>query len=167
MKLLRKRDAEAILERLDRLTQEEARLIAAHTLEVVHNLKVAIDGVYEFLWVYSTSVRRSTSELVVIDAERVPTGDQVQEKIRYWLSPPDPSTNHNIARRDHHDGTATWFTQGRTFEQWKAVGSLLWIHGKRMCLFYLLFISCPHWRTDRSGFREEHLMVSHAPTPLI
>ena len=53
MKLLGECDVEAVLQRLDRLTQEEARVTAAHTLEVVHelfdNLKVAMDGAYETL----------------------------------------------------------------------------------------------------------------------
>jgi len=53
MKLLGECDVEAILQRLDRLTQEEARVTAAHTLEVVHelfdNLKVAMDGAHESL----------------------------------------------------------------------------------------------------------------------
>lgn len=47
-KLLGENDVEAILQRLDRLTQEEARMTAAHTLEVVHglfnNLKEVMDG---------------------------------------------------------------------------------------------------------------------------
>jgi len=46
--LLEERDVEAILQRLDRLTQEEARMTVAHTLEVVHgifdNLKVVMAG---------------------------------------------------------------------------------------------------------------------------
>jgi len=47
-KLLGESGVEAILQRLDRLTQEEARVTVAHTLEVVHglltNLKVVVDG---------------------------------------------------------------------------------------------------------------------------
>lgn len=47
-KLLGECEVEAILQRLDRLTQEEARMAVAHTLEVVHglfdNLKVVMDG---------------------------------------------------------------------------------------------------------------------------
>jgi hypothetical protein len=50
MKLLGECEVEAILRRLDRLTQEEARVTAAHSLEVVHglfdNLRVAMDGAY-------------------------------------------------------------------------------------------------------------------------
>ncbi|KAF8261373.1 hypothetical protein EI94DRAFT_1705577 [Lactarius quietus] len=47
-KLLGESEIEAILQKLDRLTQEEARMMAAQTLEVVHclvnNVKVVMDG---------------------------------------------------------------------------------------------------------------------------
>ncbi len=47
-KLLGESEIEAVLQRLDRLTQEEARATLAHTLEVVHglfdNLRLVIDG---------------------------------------------------------------------------------------------------------------------------
>jgi hypothetical protein len=47
-KLLGERDVEAVLQRLDRLTHEEALTTAAHTLEVVHglvqNMRVVMDG---------------------------------------------------------------------------------------------------------------------------
>ena len=59
------------------------------------------------------------------------TGEQLQEKVRSWPSRPDSSENHIIARRCHRPGTATWFTQDLLFEEWKAMGSLLWVHGKR------------------------------------
>jgi hypothetical protein len=56
----------------------------------------------------------------------------MQRDVYAWLSPPDPSTNHNIACEAFHDGTAMWFIQGITFGNWKTSGSLLWIHGKRL-----------------------------------
>jgi hypothetical protein len=47
-KLLGESEIEAVLRRLDRLTQEEARQTGAQTLEVVHglvnNVKVVMDG---------------------------------------------------------------------------------------------------------------------------
>jgi hypothetical protein len=47
-KLLGENDVGAVLQRLDRLTQEEARVTVADTLEVVHglfdNLRVVMDG---------------------------------------------------------------------------------------------------------------------------
>jgi hypothetical protein len=69
-----------------------------------------------------------------LDSEVATIGDHLQENFRRWLSPPDPSTNHNIARDAHHDGTALWFIQGDTFKEWKATGSFLWIHGNRRFL---------------------------------
>jgi hypothetical protein len=64
------------------------------------------------------------------------TGNQLRPDLRGWLSSPDPSTNHNIARNAHHNGTATWFFEGKTYKEWKSTGSdsLLWIHGKRVPL---------------------------------
>jgi hypothetical protein len=47
-KLLGEKGVEAVIQRLDRLTQDEARITAAQTLEVVYglvqNMKVVIDG---------------------------------------------------------------------------------------------------------------------------
>jgi hypothetical protein len=47
-KLLGENEVEAVLQRLDRLTQDEARTTAAQTLEVVYglvqNTKVVMDG---------------------------------------------------------------------------------------------------------------------------
>ena len=62
----------------------------------------------------------------------------MREKSKKWLSPPDSSTNHNIARKAHHKGTASWFFQSRIYEEWKSSPSFLWIHGKRTLLSFLL-----------------------------
>ena len=61
-------------------------------------------------------------------------GNQLRESLRRWVTPPDPSTNHNIACDIHYGGTAKWFFQGSIFAEWKSNGSLLWIYGKRMLL---------------------------------
>ena len=49
-KLLRESEIETVLQRLDRLTQDEARMTAAETLGVVHglvgNMKVVMEGAY-------------------------------------------------------------------------------------------------------------------------
>ncbi|KAI9438111.1 hypothetical protein H4582DRAFT_234761 [Lactarius indigo] len=55
---------------------------------------------------------------------------QLTQTLRAWLSPADPSTNHNSARKAQHKGTAMWFFQDSIFFEWKSTGSLLWIHGK-------------------------------------
>lgn len=64
---------------------------------------------------------------------------QLRQDLRHWLSAPDPSINHNIARAVHHEGTATWFFQGDIFLEWKSNPSLLWIYGKRGFLFPIGF----------------------------
>ncbi|KAH8988181.1 hypothetical protein EDB86DRAFT_2060394 [Lactarius hatsudake] len=56
--------------------------------------------------------------------------NHIKQLLRTWLSPADPSTNHNIARKAQHKGTAVWFFQGSIFIEWKSTGSFLWIHGK-------------------------------------
>src|SRR5579863_97932 len=68
------------------------------------------------------------------------TGNQLREKLRAWLSPPNPSINHNIACDTHHEGTAAWFIRGTMFDEWKTNGSLLWIYGNRAPLPHLSFM---------------------------
>jgi hypothetical protein len=79
---------------------------------------------------------RSSSNIFAVGSHDliILVGDQLREKLQTWLSPPDPSTNQNIARKVHHRGTATWFFQGSIFQEWKSSPSLLWIHGKRTSL---------------------------------
>ena len=81
--------------------------------------------------------RRSSSVLSAIGPHDliILIGNQLREKLQTWLSPPDPSTNQNIARKVHHKGTATWFFEGGIFQEWKSSRSLLWIHGKRTSLW--------------------------------
>ena len=62
------------------------------------------------------------------------TGNLLRDDLLRWLSPSDPSINHNIASKAHHDGTAQWFFQGRIFKKWKSTASFLWVHGKRVFL---------------------------------
>ena len=45
-KFFQEKDIEAVLERLDRLTQDEARITAAHTLAIVHGL---VQNMREFM----------------------------------------------------------------------------------------------------------------------
>ena len=76
----------------------------------------------------------SSHNLNSVDYHALPilSGIQLRESIHKWLSPPDPSTNHNIACGTHHKKTATWFFEGSIFQDWKSTGSPRWIHGKRL-----------------------------------
>lgn len=86
------------------------------------------------------------------------SGGQLQEKVQRWLSPPDPSVNQNIAREAYHSGTATWFIQSSVYNEWKAKGSVLWIHGKRTSRrsFYSVIV---YELLSRSGIWEERPVV--------
>src|SRR5258708_6644724 len=79
-------------------------------------------------------VKRLSSNHIGTDHRTLPLllGNQLRESTHNWLSPPDPSTNHNIACGTHHKKAATWFLRGGIYQEWKSTGSLLWIHGKRL-----------------------------------
>ncbi|KAI0272822.1 hypothetical protein BGY98DRAFT_936642, partial [Russula aff. rugulosa BPL654] len=91
-KLLGRNDIEDALKRLDSLTIEEARMAIAEILKVTNRVDNKV-----------TDVTETTANL---------TESLQQENLREWLSPPDPSINHNIARKAYHKGTASWFFQG-------------------------------------------------------
>ena len=44
--------------------------------------------------------------------------------------PPDPLKNYNTACNTYQTGTGLWFFQDGVFSEWRARGTLLWIHGK-------------------------------------
>jgi hypothetical protein len=187
-KLIGNNEIEDALRRLDRLTQEEARMASAQLLEITNAIDSEVREIADNVLVVDDRVAGVDDRVAGVDDrvagvddrvagvdervagvdervagvdERVAgvddrvdrmerswfpnrihaghagsiilTGNQLRQDIRGWLSPPDPSTNHNIACNAHHEGTATWFFKGRTYKEWKSTGSdsLLWIHGKR------------------------------------
>ena len=107
------------LKRLDKLTQEEARMAAAQNLKVAHTVDDrvrgvadAVAGVDDRVQQMADEVKRlSSPNLIIVDCGilLVLSGNQLRENIHKWLSPPDPSTNHNIACGTRHKKTATWF----------------------------------------------------------
>ena len=188
------------LKRLDRLTQEEARMANAEVLRLAHSIRdgveivdgkvdgvdhkvdgvgdkvecvdakvqVVIDSAQGLLSIeknlltsilpdsMQASVAAQETRLVIQQAANdideikcswlphlaiirnsrlnLLAGSQLIQLLRSWLSPADPSTNHNIAQNVQHSGTAAWLFQGQIIVKWKSNGSLLWIHGKRMFL---------------------------------
>ncbi|KAN0139160.1 hypothetical protein V8E53_003049 [Lactarius tabidus] len=187
-------DLEDALKKLDRLTQEEARMAHAEVLRLAHSIrdgvnivdgkvgdvgdkvqcvddrvqvviedgrqarvaakdigdKVAdvgvkvedvgdkvqcVDEKVQVVINDSTQARVTAQETrsVIQQAAKDIDGikwNQLLQLLRSWLSPADPSTNHNIARKAQHGGTAAWLFQGQIIIKWKSTGSLLWIHGK-------------------------------------
>jgi archaellum component FlaC len=120
--------------------------------EVDNKVMVLIDGGESF----SDNLRTLNKDMT---ANERSANTELRENLQKWLSPPDPSTNHNIARKAHHKGTASWFFQGGIFKQWKS-SPLLWIHGKRMFLYFLITPHPIHAHIC-SGLRQKHPVVCH------
>ena len=156
---------EDALTRLDKLTQEEARTAIAENLRATHAVDERVGRVTERVLAVDDRVAGVDERVASVD-ERVAGVDdrvdqvirsssfdiisatysalhiisenQLRENIHRWLSPPDPSTNHNIACDTHHKKPATWFFEGNIYLEWKSKGSLLWVYGKRtLCPIFL------------------------------
>ncbi|KAI9449931.1 hypothetical protein BJY52DRAFT_212138 [Lactarius psammicola] len=139
-KLVGRRDIEDALRRLDRLTQQEVQMAIVEVLKVTHHVKDGVETVGDKVNLAIEDgkvvkvVTMETKALVQQTADNIDEDrrSRVRKDHQAWLSPPDPSTNQNIACSAQHDGTATWFFQGSIFMEWKfkSTTSLLWIHGK-------------------------------------
>ncbi|KAH9959282.1 hypothetical protein BC827DRAFT_524479 [Russula dissimulans] len=151
-KLFGRKDLEDALKRLDKLTHEEARMATAEILKATRTVDERVTGVDVRVANVDDRVANVDNRVRVVDdkvavvihdgnqAKEVlqQTADnvdqikqsQMRECVHKWLSPSDPSTNHNIACETRHEGTATWFFQGSIFQEWKTTGSLHWIQGK-------------------------------------
>ncbi|KAN0133254.1 hypothetical protein V8E53_008978 [Lactarius tabidus] len=124
-------DMKDVLKKLDKLTNEEARMANAQALKNTHVIDVLLRRVDENVQGVDAQVNNVTGELkrvrnIVDDVKR----NQLRERLRKWQSPPDPSINHYILCNRQHEGTTEWFFRGGIFTEWKDTGSLLWIHGE-------------------------------------
>jgi len=77
----------------------------------------------------------SVAELQI--GQRIFLEDERYRKIYQWLSPPDPSTNHNAACKKRQSKTGAWFIEGNQFAKWKwSSNSFLWLYGIRAYAFF-------------------------------
>ena len=145
-RLIGKNEMEDALTKLDKLTQEEARMIIAENLRATHVVDERVRGVGDQVVSVDDRVanveRSSYPNLTDVAYEdlSIISENLLRESVHKWLSPPDPSTNHNIACGTHHKKNARWFFEGKIYQEWKSKGSLLWVHGKRA--------SCPSFLSD-------------------
>ncbi|KAH9079411.1 hypothetical protein EDB83DRAFT_1270371 [Lactarius deliciosus] len=160
--LVGKKDVKDAVERLDKLTQEEAGMAAIEALkigrgigDIVKDIDAKAEHIDERVQVVRVKVEEVDEKVQSVDNKVQGVDHKVdsviegiketgvairqvaslnrsgkRKDLQGWISPPDPSVNYNTACRAHHRGTAAWCTQGDTFVDWKASGSLLWIHGK-------------------------------------
>jgi hypothetical protein len=127
-RLIGNHEIDAALKRLDELTQEENQMVNVQTMEIANRIDNRMEG-NERSW-FPNRIHAGHAGSIIL------TGSQLQQALSRWLSPespPDPSTNHNIALGAHHVGTAAWIFKEDTYKKWMSTGSdsLLWIHGKR------------------------------------
>jgi len=138
-KLAGNRDIEDSLERLDKLTQEEARMASAELLKMTQSVDGKVMGVDDRVKGVEGKMQDVRDDVQDVRGDVRDVGDKVQDvddrvqdigkdisfrvqgvddkldqahrnqlrdNLLRWLSPPDPSTNHNIASKAHHNGTA-------------------------------------------------------------
>ncbi|KAH9013803.1 hypothetical protein EDB83DRAFT_2184415, partial [Lactarius deliciosus] len=154
-KLIGRKDVEDALQRLDALTQEEARMAAAEALTITRGIDdkvkdmyekveavdervqvvdIKVDGIDDKVQTVDSKVQCVDHKVrsVIRDHENMTslTGNELRKDLRKWMVPPDPSVNYNTTSGAHHEGTAAWCTEGIALSDWKSSGSLLWIHGK-------------------------------------
>ena len=61
-----------------------------------------------------------------------------QQKIRKWLSAPDPSSNHYDAVKKRGPETGLWLINGELLRNWKmSPHSFAWLYGIRMASLYV------------------------------
>ena len=65
--------------------------------------------------------------------------------------------NHNAACEARHNGTTKWFFEGPIYNEWKATGSLLWMHGNRTVFRCFSTHAADIWFC--SGIWKEHSLV--------
>jgi len=177
-KLIGNTEIDDSLQRLDKLTQEEAKMASIELIKITHSVEgrvMCVDGriqdvrsdvqnvgkrVEDKVEGVSDKVQDVGNKVLDVDgkleqvnrssfpdrailhfvASNIFVGTQLRDSLLRWLSPPDPSVNHNIASKAHHNGTSQWLFHGGKFKEWKATGSFLWVHGKRGFLRVLAFI---------------------------
>ncbi|KAF8337718.1 hypothetical protein F5887DRAFT_1137875 [Amanita rubescens] len=60
--------------------------------------------------------------------------EELLAKFKKWLTAPDPSINHNSARKKYHQDTGQWLLGDERYIAWKEqANSLIWINGISGC----------------------------------
>ncbi|KAH9055878.1 hypothetical protein EDB83DRAFT_2225192, partial [Lactarius deliciosus] len=140
-KLIGRKDVEDALQRLDKLTQEEARMAGVEALVIARSVDSKVDSITHGIRENGVAIQQVVNQVSDLNRSSSSnlsrsrnltslTGNELRKDLRKWIAPPDPSVNYNTASGAHHEGTAEWCTKGNTLANWKASGSLLWIHGK-------------------------------------
>jgi hypothetical protein len=108
------------------------------TRESVAFIKNSINGISTLATRIGT-LTLDTHTLVSATAAKVETLVSTDEaksltQILQWLSAPDRSIEHNVARKKHEEGTGEWLLKSEHYQKWlSGSSSILWLHGKAGC----------------------------------
>ncbi|KAH9169159.1 hypothetical protein EDB89DRAFT_1908813 [Lactarius sanguifluus] len=127
------------LQRLDSLEQGELRTVTAQVLKTTSDLK------------YDAKETKVMVQKIVTDTSSR-DWEHLLQNLRRWLTPPDPSTNHNIACTAQHERTAAWIFNEDVLKEWESSGPLLWIHGKAGSGKSILCIYVPAQLRDHPAY---------------
>ncbi|KAN0141757.1 hypothetical protein V8E53_000219 [Lactarius tabidus] len=141
------------LQQLENVRAEEALMAGAETLEIAARIDKGVQDGHVIMSSMTGQLQSAQADIQGVSCESYPVTrlgvteardemhvvlkyvsdrdrNESRKDLRQWINPPDPSYNLRIASDRHYAGTAAWCTQGNTFADWMAAGSLLWIHGK-------------------------------------
>lgn len=100
------------------------------------DLSYALYGIFEVALGanYGEGYKRARQNLLAAINQEESRATQQATQFRMitdWLSPPDPWTNHEMARQQYESKTGSWFLQSEKYREWK-IGAVrnLWIHVK-------------------------------------
>ena len=106
---------------------------AIQILDLAEKLKS--QRVLDYLETWSNGVT-VTIDQILDDTQRlliIARSDEI-DKIKAWLSPPDPWTNHHAARSLHQTGTGKWVLDSDVYKAWLGGSTRhLWLCGKAGC----------------------------------
>ena len=114
--------------------EAQSRLaFALQILELTERLKS--QRVLDYLEAWSSDVSITIDE-ISDNAKQLLSFARSEEidKIKNWLSPPDPWTNHFAARHLHQAETGKWVLENDAYKAWLGGSTRhLWLHGKAGC----------------------------------
>ncbi|WYZ41181.1 hypothetical protein EsH8_V_000076 [Colletotrichum jinshuiense] len=121
-------------------------------LELIQSVENKVDIIQK-----STIAMNATTETIKSDLQT--------QKIKRWISPPDPSINANHARKLRQEGTCAWLLETPIFKAW-VLGSRqhLWLHGLAGCGKTVLSSMVLDYLTKRNDHLVLHFFFDFSDT---
>lgn len=131
---LKQEEVNKTLNTLKRFAEAVDRALNVDNNEIIREIDSTTKRIQNSLESAESQHERDREQLQLSQEQR--EADEIKEKILDWLSHPDPSEIHEMARHDRNDQARTgrWFLNGNAFQEFKATPrSVLWLHGDSGC----------------------------------